>query len=216
MSCKMEILPPTTDDLLSEACVGLEGTSDNLEKMLKEFPQKSKRGSPNYLLAGGWAVELLTGNQREHEDIDVICIDEEYLSIFNTSVGSSRTNDQRAAIYYAMNFGKIPTASIRRNYTQEIEWVNSDQLVVIPSTEFLLLSKILGPLREKDLYDVVAILKTQDINPKKLANIIRKSGLDKPNEHASQIYSLSRNLKKPETSSQAFEELANYKGIKYC
>lgn len=215
MRYRMELRPKTTIELLSEACVGLKGTSDNLERMLEKFPQKSRRGTVKYLLAGGWAVELLTGSEREHEDIDVLCVDEEYLTPFNTSIGPGVASDERAAIFYAMRFGEIPTRTIRRNYTQEVKRKTNPSPVVIPSTEFLLLSKIFEPLRDKDVHDVSAILRTQEVNPRKLADILRKCGTNNPEHQAQEIVSLSRDLNNQETSARALEKLRGYKGIDY-
>ena len=213
MGMRMQMRPISINEIFARAFAGLEGTADNLAQMLNKFPQRSENGDLKYLLAGGWAVELLTGSEREHEDIDVICVDEEHLSIYNTSVGSSNANDERASLYYALHFGEIPTKSIKRNYIQEINWERTNLPVVIPSTEFLLLSKIIRSLREKDFYDVSMIFATQDIDQNKLVNIIQGMGIDNSMEHASQIYSLSANLKNPATSSQAFKELENYEGL---
>ena len=171
--------------------------------MLEKFPQMSKRGAIQYLLAGGWAVELLTGSKREHEDIDVFCVDEDYLSTLNTSIGPGFVNDERAAIFYAHCFGNFSTRLIKKHYTQEVEIGN--RKVVIPSTEFLLLFKLFLPLREKDAHDVAAIFNTQQINPGKLANILRTIGYTNPQQRAHEIVNLNY---------YKVDQLKDYQGIR--
>ena len=50
----------------------LTGNPRDLETLLNTQPPMSKRGNVNYILGGGWASEILTGNVREHHDLDVV------------------------------------------------------------------------------------------------------------------------------------------------
>ncbi len=51
------------------------GSKERLLDLLKTIPQFSG-GKINYLIAGSWATEILSGNKLKHDDIDVITFTE--------------------------------------------------------------------------------------------------------------------------------------------
>lgn len=57
-------LPPTTGDRLRQ-----------LEMILEAEPQRDSSGTLRYLVTSGLAVEMLTGFQRDHHDIDLVIMD---------------------------------------------------------------------------------------------------------------------------------------------
>jgi len=69
--------PPTAD-----------GRVRQLERILEEEPQRDQDGNLQYLLTSGLAVELTTGYQRPHHDIDLVIMDPankgQYWELFGT------------------------------------------------------------------------------------------------------------------------------------
>src|SRR3989344_6316114 len=127
---------------------GIEGTAENLLKVLDELPQVTAKGKIQYLIAGGWGIELLTGLPREHHDIDALILDERTPSHFGT--------DTRKPDDY---FTVISTTSkdVRESHTTSRYWDYCKREVHIPRAEFLLVSKIYGGFgkepRDKDYED---------------------------------------------------------------
>lgn len=69
---------------------GIHGTLVNLCKILNKYPQQSGK-KVNYVLAGGWAVELVTGYSRSHKDIDIILLNPNF---------NAETDNQRPESYF--------------------------------------------------------------------------------------------------------------------
>lgn len=51
------------------------GTKSELARLIEQYPQRNARGSLIWLLTSGMAIELTTGYQRQHHDLDVVVMD---------------------------------------------------------------------------------------------------------------------------------------------
>ena len=159
--------------------LGVEGTPANLKKMLRTVPQTTD-GEVNYLISGGWACDILSGEQREHKDIDVIILDD--------GVTYMDTDNMHPSDY----FGILSTdeEDMRENHTRMAHWKQEEKYVYVPSPEFLIASKIAPyngrPSREKDLNDVYNVMRTKkSIDFNKLMSVFsRVSGLEEPGRYA--------------------------------
>lgn len=49
------------------------GSMQRLVELLEKFPQK-ENGKIKYLVAGSWAIEVFSGNKLDHDDIDLIIL----------------------------------------------------------------------------------------------------------------------------------------------
>ncbi len=130
---------------------GKDGTPENLAELLRGAPQRDDAGDIVWVLAGGWAVELLTGKHlRHHHDIDAVLATDDPLFLDCDEV---HTDDY---------FGVLATTR-RFLFTQCVSYVlwqhemdRSDVAVLRP--EFLFLSKILKIPRPQDWEDVQVLV----------------------------------------------------------
>ncbi len=159
--------------------LGIEGNPANLKKVLKTVPQTTE-GEVNYLISGGWACDILSGEQREHKDIDVIILDD--------GVTYMDTDNMYPSDYFGIL--SIDEEDMRDNHTKRAHWKQEGKYVYIPSPEFLVASKIAPyngrPSREKDLNDIYNVMrssKTIDFN-KLMSVFSRVSGLNEPGRYA--------------------------------
>ncbi len=132
----------------------LSGSKEDLLLLLKTNKQVDKEDKLNYLVSGGWAIEMLTGKKREHHDLDVISISEVPLTY--------SVDNQEPENYFGVF--SVPGEKMASDYTQKVTWER--RTVYVPTNEFLLLSKLAGFMRQprdKDLHDIEAI--SQIITP---------------------------------------------------
>lgn len=150
---------------------GKEGTPDNLAKLLKAMPQwNGSCYKQDWLLAGGWAVELLTEQHlREHHDIDVV--------ICGTKPLYLDCDEVHADNY----FGVISTTTrfIREHCVRWVSWEHENTCyeVAVLCPEFLFLSKILRPPRSQDQDDVKLLVQQfgWKFNLELIVKLIRKN-----------------------------------------
>lgn len=132
---------------------GLPGTPENLAVLLKSIPQIDDQVHVQWLLAGGWAVELLTGKHlREHHDIDCVVMTTKPLYLDTDEVNS---DDYFGTISCTPSF-------LQKHCMRKVAWQFGEQSfeVAVLCPEFLFLSKFLDAPREKDWDDVVELVKT--------------------------------------------------------
>ena len=140
-----------------EAIVVPGAGRSELEQLLALEPQRDEVGNLRYLVTSGMAVELVTGFEREHHDLDLVIMDPanvDYWEIY----GTDNITPQR---YWAdMRFDPaflqdtVRTTQTRRNHGTVAEVVHPAILMVQKS------SNAFGrPPRGKDNADVVAIVR---------------------------------------------------------
>lgn len=130
---------------------GRDGTPESLADLLRSVPQVNDCAQVEWVLAGGWAVEMLTGeNLRGHHDIDAVLM---------TSRPLHLDSDEQHADDY---FGVISTTRrfLRQNCLRQVQWQLGDEkfYVVVLCSEYLFLSKFLREPRDKDWDDVVELV----------------------------------------------------------
>ena len=127
---------------------GQPGEPKNLADLLESVPQKDEpRDRYEWILAGGWAVELLTGEHlRSHHDLDAVLLTSEPLYLDCDVV---HTQDYFGVLSCTSRF-------IRGSCVQECGWEyeGNTYTVGVLCPEFLFLSKILCPPRSQDWDDV--------------------------------------------------------------
>lgn len=133
--------------ILPEFFGSMPGTAENLEKLLKAAPQYNDlRDEYEWVLAGGWAVELLTEtNLRHHHDLDAVLLTQTPLYLDCDVV---HTEDYFGVISCTRRF-------IDANCIQDVGWYHNEtwHSVAVLCPEFLFLSKILRPPRPQDWDD---------------------------------------------------------------
>lgn len=130
---------------------GRDGTPESLADLLRSVPQVDDHMQVEWVLAGGWAVELLIGKHlRDHHDIDAVLM---------TSKPLYMDSDVQHADDY---FGIISCARqfLRQNCLRKVQWQHGDETfdVAVLCTEYLFLSKFLREPRGKDWDDVVELV----------------------------------------------------------
>lgn len=137
----------------------LTGSLEDLSQLLTEEPQLDDKGRLRYVISGGWAVELMTGKQREHHDLDIITVSRKPFMF--------KVDEQSAKNYFQTI--SITNNELLEKHVVETE-VNFDKNysglklgtinIITTSPEFLFLSKIAGfkkEPREKDLDDLESL-----------------------------------------------------------
>lgn len=126
---------------------GLPGTPENLVFLLENVWQyNDARGRYDWVLAGGWAVEVLTGEHlREHHDLDAVLLTSQPLYLDCDVV---HTDDY----FGVFSCGRL---FIERHCIRTETWAHDSNLhnVAVLCPEFLFLSKILRPPRPQDWED---------------------------------------------------------------
>lgn len=181
---KLELRPP------SETI--FDGSVENLQELLKTTPQV-KDNALHYLVAGGWAVEMLTGEKREHHDIDVITL-KNIPFAYNLDIQKSTRYFQTLSIKPEKMLKKYTT---KANLKTES---GKKKIVYVPKPEFLFLSKLTGFLREpreKDYEDLKSLSKIIDE---------KKGVYNKFRDLLGQIPGINRNFQK---NKNLFKELGN-------
>ena len=127
---------------------GRPGTEENLAILLEGAPQWSDSHDRwEWILAGGWAVEILTGTHlREHHDLDAVLLTPRPLYLDCDVV---HTDDYFGVLSCSRLF-------IERHCIEYREWKydHSYLYVAVLCPEFLFLSKILRKPRPQDWDDV--------------------------------------------------------------
>lgn len=129
---------------------GRDGNPGNLAEILQFIDQIDEFGRPRWALAGGWAVEMLTGVSRSHHDIDAVLLGKNPERIDTDCVSPE-------------NYFNVLSCSNRFLTSRcldivEWSWADIQFKVVVLRPEFLFCSKFVRSPREKDLADVVALV----------------------------------------------------------
>src|SRR3989338_6752715 len=165
--------------------LGVAGTLKNLKYVLREVPQFDE-GKVNYLIAGGWACDILSGNKRKHHDIDIIILEDD--------ISYLDTDNNEPQDYFGIL--STSTEDILQNHIIETFWKQGRRKVYVPSHEFLITTKIApyqgNPSREKDLEDIVNLMKSKDsLDFYKLKSTFSKvPELEEPQRYALCVYKL--------------------------
>lgn len=130
---------------------GRDGTRESLADLLGSVPQINYRLQIDWVLAGGWAVELLIGKHlRAHHDIDALLM---------TSKPLHLDSDEQHADDY---FGVISCTRkfVAQHCLHRVQWqYGRDSFeVIVLCPEYLFLSKFLRRPRDKDWDDVVVLV----------------------------------------------------------
>ncbi|MCC7522477.1 hypothetical protein IT407_01590 [Candidatus Uhrbacteria bacterium] len=131
---------------------GMYGTPENLEALLEMYPQSAPDGTLRWILAGGWAVELLTSVPlRDHHDIDTLLLTKRPRFLDTDQINS---DDYFGVISCTDDF-------VVRYCCQGAPWTWNGMTyrLMVLRPEFLFCSKFLKPPREKDWDDVVELAK---------------------------------------------------------
>ncbi|MBD3251966.1 hypothetical protein GF380_05985 [Candidatus Uhrbacteria bacterium] len=138
------------------------GGSDkyDLWSLLKGIPQrgraidggsgKSDEPRLSWVLAGGWAVELLTGVTRDHHDIDTLVLSRKPMCLDTDVVTPSNYFDVLSTT------GEF----IRRHCVLPLDWKYKEKTrrVWVLKPEFLFCSKFIRPPRPQDWQDVKTLV----------------------------------------------------------
>jgi|GEM_PF-4940461 hypothetical protein len=142
----------------------LSGDPKDLEALLTDCPQKNKDGKIDYLLSGGWAVEMLTGEKREHHDLDIVNLSRVPLTW--------QVDEQMSENYF--DIFSMKSQNLLENHSQKVDWDMGESYpeisdkefeVYMPSNEYLFLSKVAGFLmkpRDKDHDDLKNLSKVMN------------------------------------------------------
>jgi hypothetical protein len=125
----------------------------DLARLLKTVPQLDQQGRIQWVLGGGWAVELLTGvNLRSHHDIDTIVMTSKPLYLDTDQVHS---DDYFGSLSCTRRF------MLKRCVTT-VEWTYRKQTftVLVAKPEFLFLSKFVRAPRPQDWEDAKLLIQT--------------------------------------------------------
>lgn len=139
-----------------------------LKELLRVVPQK-QNGQVAYVVAGGWAVEILSGKSRPHGNINVLVMDPE-----KQVLESHRCLDYLGVLYLDK---ALDRALVKRDVI-EADWKRGHCKVYVPSPEFMIGTKLLprsavdNP-RGKDMADVITMLKAYSPRKKFLAKVFR-------------------------------------------
>lgn len=162
----------TLDALLTG---GIKGTIENLENMLLTEPQRDKNGKLRYLLTSGLAVELVTGFEREHHDLDLVIMDPN-----NTEWEMFGTDNVTPGQYWAgMRFNPQYLEETARKVSTRI---NGGLVVEVVHPAILIVQKSSDAFdrvpRKKDTEDVKALIgywEKGEPNPKQWPPIIAEA-----------------------------------------
>ena len=142
-----------------------------LELLLSREPQRNDSGELRYLVTSGFAVEIITGFERDHHDLDLVIMDPsnveywELMGTDNVTPGQYWANMKFDASFLERYARKV---MIRKGISTRVEVVHPAIILVQKS------SYAFGrPPRSKDEKDVAAIVRhwrevegyTRDWNP---------------------------------------------------
>ena len=138
-----------------------------LKQLLKTIPQR-QNGKLAYVIGGGWAVEVLTGKARKHNNINVLVVDPK-----RTTLESNRCLDYLGVQYLDK---ALDDALVKRDVIKG-NWKRGDCAVYVPSHEFMVGTKLLPRSvnegnRDKDIADLVELLIVHAPDVKKLARVL--------------------------------------------
>jgi len=145
-----------------------------LERILQLESQRDNHSQLRYLLTSGLAVELITGFEREHHDLDLVIMDpdnEDYWEIYGTDnvTPGQYWADMRFDPQYLDQTARM--AFTRINKGMPVETVHPGILMVQKSSD-----AFYRPPRQKDTSDVEALIeywKDKDPNPMRWHPVIQ-------------------------------------------
>lgn len=141
-----------------EAIVVPGAGKSELEELLALEPQRDEAGNLRYLVTSGMAVELITGYEREHHDLDLVIMDPANTNYYWEIYGTDNVTPQR---YWAdMRFDPdFLTETVRDARTRG----NHGPLAEVVHPAILMVQKSSNawdrPPRPKDNADVGAIVR---------------------------------------------------------
>lgn len=130
---------------------GRDGTPESLANLLRSVPQTNDRSQVEWVLAGGWAVELLISkNLRAHHDIDALLMTNKPLHLDSDE---QHTNNYFGVISCTRKF-------VVQNCLRKAQWRYGEDTfdVWVLCPEYLFLSKFLRQPRDKDWDDAVVLV----------------------------------------------------------
>jgi len=123
-------------------------SAEDLVKLLSSALQYDGDGELVWILAGGWAVELLLGEAiREHHDIDTIALGEHPMLL--------DTDKQHPDNYF--DIFECTSEFLVAKCVRKVKWHGANVFVLAP--EFLFLSKFIRPPRPQDWQDAQALIR---------------------------------------------------------
>ncbi len=139
---------------------------NKLKELLRIIPQK-QYGKFVYVVAGGWAVEILTGKARAHNNINVLVLDPA-----KDELSSNRCLDYLGVEYMEH---AIKRALVKKDIVKAV-WKRGKREVYVPSREFMIGTKLLPKSvtignRTKDLEDVLSLVQAEP-DTGKLAKVL--------------------------------------------
>jgi len=168
-----------------------QGSSGHLLYYLNRRPQVDNSGL-HYLVAGGWAVELLTQHQRNHRDLDLL-----YFTMPDYP-------EEKGVDWYVLDGGygylniDMPGEILKQAHTTSVFWQHGKIEVYLPTPEFFLISKLtclLGYTRPRDNLDIKALLSTQNLDLEKLMQVLQYADSSNHEELVRNIIILSQHAK---------------------
>ena len=199
---RLELLQETRDRI-SDFFERYRNRGIPLKELLGHVPQyNSDHSLLTYAVAGGWAVEVLTGKKRQHSNINVIMLDPE-----KTVLNSNRCLD-----YLFLQYDK--SKRLGKEQVVERDWEQTKEGVYVTSPEFLIATKVAphnGDLaREKDLVDVVYLMETQPrLHSTKIEKALRNyPGLTDRDQYVKQLMQIYESKKSRVKQRYALEDLS--------
>ena len=147
------------------------GSFEELVELLEKHPQRNSKGELVWLLTSGMAVEIVTGYEREHHDLDVVVMDSrnywrwELLGTDNVTPGQ-----YWADMRFDENYLDETSIKVKFDYRGQIHEVEMVHPVLIMTQK--LSNAFDRPPREKDVADAVAVLKLWESHEGKSAAAI--------------------------------------------
>lgn len=135
-----------------------EGRFHQLEMLLAEEPQRDSQGDLRYLLTSGLAVELVTGFERFHHDIDFVIMDPSDVNRWDM-IGTDNVTpgkywaDMKFDANYLEETARLQRIRNRR-HAPEVEVVHPAIILVQKSSD-----AFGRPPRKRDVEDVDAIVR---------------------------------------------------------
>lgn len=159
-----------------EAIVKPRSGNSELEELLDCEPQRTEEGYLRYLVTSGMAVELVTGFEREHHDLDLVIMDPantDYWEVYGTDNVTPQRYWARMKFDPAFLSNTARVTQTRGDHGAVTEVVHPAILMVQKSSNAFNRSP-----RSKDKADVVAIIehwRKREAYPHRWNPIIRTS-----------------------------------------
>ena len=157
----VEIKPELGMLLTGFSQIVVAGTKDELAELLNKHPQRDSKGRLIWLLTSGMAVELATGLEREHHDLDIVVMDEKYTGKWEF-LGTDNVTPGQYWAYMIFDPQLLEETSIKLAFTTDDNKVQGVEVEIVHPTIIMTqkLSNAFGrDPREKDLSDAVGVIK---------------------------------------------------------